>query len=296
MMRLSLRKGMKWSDGQPFTADDWIMLWYEDFYKNKDIMPVGTAEMSINGKPGEIVKVDETTVEFRFAEPYPMFVDVLSAFTQIGGGHALGGTQWGGFMGPYVPAHYLKQFHPKFIGADKANEMAKAAGMDGWIALLKFKNNYALNPECPVLTPWRTVTPNNTPNWSLERNPYFWQVDTEGNQLPYIDKIQIPLGENLEVVNLRAIAGEYDEMGRHMDMPQAAGLPREPAEGQLQGRPGPRNKVRRRSASTSTRASRPMQRSGSGSPTLISAARSRWASTVTSSTRRGSWGWVHQAR
>ncbi|MCC7369642.1 MAG: ABC transporter substrate-binding protein [Chloroflexi bacterium] len=217
VIRLSLRKGMKWSDGQPFTADDWVF-WYEDFYKNKDILPVGTAEMSINGKPGEMVKVDETTIEFRFPEPYPMFVDVLSAFTQMGGGHALGGTQWGGFMGPYAPAHYIKQFHPKHIGADKANEMAKAAGMDGFIALLKFKNNYALNPECPVITPWRTVTPINTPLWSLERNPYYWGVDTDGNQLPYIDKIQMTLGENLEVVNLRAIAGEYDEMGRHMDV------------------------------------------------------------------------------
>ncbi len=216
-IRLSLRKGMKWSDGQPFTADDWLF-WYEDFYMNKDIVPVGTAEMSINGKPGEMAKVDETTVEFRFADPYPMFVDVLSAFTQMGGGHALGGTQWGGFMGPYAPAHYLKQFHPKYIGVEKADEMARAAGMDGWIALLKFKNNYALNPELPVITPWRTVTPNNTPLWTLERNPYYWAVDTEGNQLPYIDKAQLSLAENLEVANLRAIAGEYDEMGRHMDV------------------------------------------------------------------------------
>jgi peptide/nickel transport system substrate-binding protein len=214
-----MRKGMKWSDGAPFTADD-VMFWFDDFYMNKDITPVGTAEMSINGKAGQFVKIDETTVEARFPEPYPMFVDVLTAFTQIGGGHALGGTQWGGFMGPYVPAHYLKQFHPKYVGVDKATEMAKAAGMDGWLAQLKFKNNYALNPECPVLTPWRTVTPNNTPLWLLERNPYFWQVDTEGNQLPYIDKLQLPLAENLEVANLRAIAGEYDEMGRHMDMPK----------------------------------------------------------------------------
>jgi len=215
-IRLSLRKGMKWSDGAPFTADDWIW-WYENFYKNKDIQPVPTAEMSINGKPGEMAKVDETTVEFRFPEPYPMFVDVLSAFTQMGGGHALGGTQWGGFLGPYAPGHYLKDFHPTFVGADKANEIAKAAGMDGVTALLKFKNNYALNPELPVITPWRTVTPINTPLWSLERNPYYWGVDTEGNQLPYIDKVQLTLAENIEVVNLRAIAGEYDEMGRHLD-------------------------------------------------------------------------------
>ena len=210
---LSLRKGMKWSDGQPYTADDW-MFWWEDIYQNKEIIPVGTAEMSINGKPGTMAKVDEATIEFRFPEPYPMFVDVLTAFTQMGAGLALGGTQWH-MMGPYAPAHYVKQFLPKYNPQVEAQ--AKAGGFDSWTAQLKAKYNYALNPELPVITPWKTVTPINTPLWSLERNPYYWGVDTEGNQLPYIDKVQLNLAENIEVVNLRAIAGEYDEMGRHMD-------------------------------------------------------------------------------
>ena len=216
-VRLSLRKGMKWSDGQPFTADDW-MFWFEDIYSNKDIVPVGTAEMSINGKPGKMAKIDELTVEFQFPEPYPMFVDVLSAFTQMGAGLVLGGTQWS-FMGPYAPAHYVKQFLPKYAGGvEKLDAQAKAAGMDNWVAQLKFKYNYALNVELPVVSPWRTVTPINTPLWTLERNPFYYGVDTDGNQLPYIDKIQLSLAENLEVANLRAIAGEYDEMGRHMDV------------------------------------------------------------------------------
>jgi peptide/nickel transport system substrate-binding protein len=68
------------------------------------------------------------------------------------------------------------------------------------------------------MTPWKTVSPINTPTWSMERNPYFWAVDDKGNQLPYIDKITLTLAENTEVANLRAIAGEYDIMERHMHL------------------------------------------------------------------------------
>ena len=80
------------------------------------------------------------------------------------------------------------------------------------------KNDWALNPDLPVLSPWKTVTPINTPTWTLERNPYSVFVDTAGNQLPYIDKVVLTLAENLEVLNLRAIAGEYDYASRHVDL------------------------------------------------------------------------------
>jgi ABC-type transport system substrate-binding protein len=75
-----------------------------------------------------------------------------------------------------------------------------------------------MNPDLPVVSPWKTVQPANTPTWVFERNPYSVWVDTDGNQLPYIDKIQLTLAENLEVLNLRAIAGEYDYQARHIDI------------------------------------------------------------------------------
>src|SRR5207249_5540237 len=92
------------------------------------------------------------------------------------------------------------------------------ARFDNWVNMFKFQNDWARNPDLPVLTPWKTTHPITTPTWVLERNPYSVWVDTAGNQLPYIDKIVLALGENLEVINLRAIAGEYDLQARHIDL------------------------------------------------------------------------------
>jgi len=209
-----LRKGAKWSDGTPLTADD-FMFWYQDIYLNKNVVPTPFFEFQINGKDGKMRKVDDYTVAFDFPEPYSFFVYQLAGSTAIGAGFATrGGFQ--NFGGAYAPAHYLKQFLPKYSSEDAVNKKAKELGFDNWVSLLRNRYSWALNPELPVMTPWKTVSPLNTPTWSLERNPYFWGVDTAGNQLPYIDRITMTLAENTEVANLRAIAGEYDLQERHM--------------------------------------------------------------------------------
>jgi len=214
---LSLRRGMKWSDGQPFTADD-FMFWWEDLYQNKELVPNPTYLLSINGKPGTMEKVDTQTIRFKFPDPYYLFVEVLSLGTAITSHANYGEIAMGGF----APAHYLKQFHPKYTSQEELSKKAGAENFPNWVDLFKFKNNWWLNPELPAVTPWVTKSPANTPNWTLERNPYSIWVDTDGNQLPYIDKLSLTLGENLEVINLRAIAGEFDMQARHI---QPAKLP-----------------------------------------------------------------------
>ena len=204
---------MKWSDGHPFTADDFLF-WYEDMYSNKELVPLPSSLMMIDGKPGELSKVDAYTVMFKFPEPYYMLPDVLAGSTSLGGQAHQG--LYG--MGGYAPAHYLKPFHPKYVSKDELDKVVKESKFDNWVRLFLFKNDWALNPELPVLSPWKTVTPINTPTWTLERNPYSIWVDTAGNQLPYIDRVVLTLAENLEVLNLRAIAGEYDLQERHVDL------------------------------------------------------------------------------
>jgi peptide/nickel transport system substrate-binding protein len=213
---LFLRKGMKWSDGSPFTADDFVF-WYQDMYQNKDLIKSAAPEFSSNGKPGRLVKIDETTVAFEFDDPQFLFLSQLAGDTQVGGGQSRLQSEERE-LGLYAPAHYLKQFLPKYSSVEAVTQKAKAAGYDTWVAAFRFKSDWRLNPDVPTLSAWRVVLPINGPTWLLDRNPYFYAVDTAGNQLPYLDKVQFTLAENPEVVNLRAIAGEYDYMERFIDL------------------------------------------------------------------------------
>jgi peptide/nickel transport system substrate-binding protein len=210
---LLLRRGMRWSDGQPFTADDFVF-WYEDVYQNKDLVPTPLSVMTIGGKPIAIRKIDASTIQFVSPEPYFALPTVLASVWGIGHHARFGRSALGGF----APAHYLKQFHPKYVSKEDLAKKVAELNFDGWVTMFKNRNDACRNVDLPVVTPWKTTSPLTTPTWVLERNPYSIWVDTDGNQLPYIDRIRMTLGENLEVINLRAIAGEYDSQARHIDI------------------------------------------------------------------------------
>ncbi len=93
--------------------------------------------MAINGKQGEVQKVDTYTVRFKFPEPYYLLPDVLAGSTPLGG-HAQQGMYG---MGGYAPAHYLKQFHPKYVGPAELAKKVKDAKFDSWVRQFLFKND-----------------------------------------------------------------------------------------------------------------------------------------------------------
>ena len=212
-LTLFLREGAKWSDGEPFTADD-ILFWYEHMYQNEELVPVRSPFFNID-EGATLEKVDDYTVKFTFPFANSLFLEVMGSSINVFGGQANFGNV---AMGGYAPAHYLEQFHPDFVAQEDLDALVAAEGFDNWVNLFKDKNTWQRNPDLPVVTPWKTVNPITTDTWVLERNPYYFGVDTAGNQLPYIDRISMGLAQDLEVLNLRAIAGEFDFQARHVSL------------------------------------------------------------------------------
>ncbi|GIV77283.1 MAG: peptide ABC transporter substrate-binding protein [Litorilinea sp.] len=189
---LYFREGTKWSDGEPFTVDDFLF-WWEDMVLNPDHPDSPPDYLISGGKVAQVTKVDDYTLKFTFAAPSPLFIDRLA--------------MWPNGMVPaseklFVPKHYVSQFHPKYNSEYTTFEV-----MDE-------KLDWRVNPETPVLNPWMPVQYEPGSRLILERNPYYYAVDTAGNQLPYIDRVDVTYVEDLEVSKLKVIGGEQEFCGR----------------------------------------------------------------------------------
>ena len=194
-----LRRGVRWSDGHPFTVDD-ILFWYEDVLQNEDLTPVIPVEYRKGGKLVELEKIDSYTIRFRYDEPYGLFLKMMASNLS--------------YQLVSYPAHYLKHFHPNYVSPATLNRQVQAAGMDFWYQLFADRFDYR-NTECPRIWPWVVAKPPPARPAEFIRNPYYWKVDPEGQQLPYIDRMTFEIF-NMETINIKAINGEIGMQGRHI--------------------------------------------------------------------------------
>jgi peptide/nickel transport system substrate-binding protein len=195
----TLRNGMKWSDGTPFTSAD-LSFYIQDILMNEDLQPTGFAADWCPGDMAAEFKfevVDEYTVKFIFPRSYGTFPFILA--------------QWQGRQFSMYPKHYLSQFHAKYN--PNIDALVKSEGQENWMGLFfaKAPANWGdpdaaffRTVEYPTIGAWKVVQPLGAGTTiTLERNPYYWKVDDKGNQLPYIDRI---IGSSFQDDQARTLA------------------------------------------------------------------------------------------
>jgi len=199
---LHLRPGHKWSDGQPFTAED-FRYWFEDIAGNSELSPSGLPlQMLIDGAPPKFEVLDDTTVRYTWSKPNPLFLPVLAGPDPV-------------FI--YAPAHYLKQFHGKYADPAKLADLVKEAGVHNWAALHTKRDSqyHNDNPKLPTLDPWILKTKLPADRIVFERNPYYYRVDGAGHQLPYIDRVVFNIADS-QIIPAKTGAGESDLQARYL--------------------------------------------------------------------------------
>jgi peptide/nickel transport system substrate-binding protein len=197
---LHLRRGHLWSDGAPFTSED-FRYWWEDVANNPALSPTGPSpDLYVDGELATVEFPDELTVRYSWSKPNPFFLPALAMATPM-------------FI--YMPAHYLKQFHERYADPDQLAALVQETQARDWAQLHgRHDDMYKFeNPDLPTLQPWRVTTAPPAERFVFERNPNFHRVDPSGQQLPYIDRVVLDVVDN-KLVPIKTGAGETDLQSR----------------------------------------------------------------------------------
>ena len=199
---LRLRRGHKWSDGHPFTSED-FRYWFEDVAQNNQLSPLGLPiSMLPQGEVPRFEVLDETTVRYSWTRPNPLFLPDLAGPSPL-------------YI--YRPSHYLKQFHQKYAEKATLDVLVKQANQRNWAALhnrmdTMYRND---NPNLPSLEPWILKTKPPSDRFVFERNPYYYRIDEAGHQLPYIDRVIFSIADS-KIIPAKTGAGESDLQARYL--------------------------------------------------------------------------------
>ncbi|MER6007855.1 ABC transporter substrate-binding protein [Nonomuraea angiospora] len=194
-----LRKGVRWSDGAPLTADD-IVFAYDEVMSHKDLGGTPSPEFMVAGKAGKIAKVDDHTFTFRFAAPNGFFLARLASPN--------------GYILTLYPKHYLTAFHK-----DHTPDVERKAADEGFSTwgdyfYSKVGRGYWDLPrwqstELPTVACWVVKEPiGQGSRLVLERNPYYWKTDPQGRQLPYLDRVSLEVIGDAELMAVQVANGE----------------------------------------------------------------------------------------
>ncbi|BCH55578.1 peptide ABC transporter substrate-binding protein [Agrobacterium vitis] len=198
-----LRDGHRWSDGSPFTAEDFRYVW-EDMFHDKKLHKGGIPTVfRVNDKEPVFEVLDALTVRYTWEDPNPDFLAELAAPTA---------TRL------MMPGAYLKQFHHKYQTKEKLEELAKRNGVQDWVALHQKMSRIVRpeNPDLPTLDAWLPRTAPPSGQFIFERNPFYHRVDENGLQLPYIDKVVMGVGSG-DLISAKTGTGESDLQFTNLD-------------------------------------------------------------------------------
>jgi peptide/nickel transport system substrate-binding protein len=202
-----LRAGHRWSDGAPFTTED-FRYWWEDVANNPSLAPSGPpAFMLVDGQPPTMTVIDETTIEYAWTRPNPRFLPTLAQARPP-------------FI--YRPAHYVKQFHEAYAAPAALDAMVASAEAGTWARLHNRRDDmYRFDdPLVPTLQPWINTTERNAQRYVLARNPFYHRIDPEGRQLPYIDGIDMTVAAS-GLIPAKTNRGESDLQARGLSFGDA---------------------------------------------------------------------------
>lgn len=205
---LRLRPGHKWSDGHPFTSED-FRYWWEDVANNELLSPSGPVDfLRVDGALPQVTFPDAHTIVYEWDKPNPQFLQMLAEARPP-------------FI--YRPAHYLKPFHARYTEEEELSERLYEARVRSWAALHnRYDNMYKFdNPDLPTLQPWMSATKDGKSRFLFVRNPYFHRVDANGVQLPYIDVVELQVVAP-GLVAAKSNAGEVDLQARGLDFKDTA--------------------------------------------------------------------------